>query len=181
VAVGTQNLLTTNRPSIAGRAGTIPSIQKAYAMRNAVIAVQLVAAFAFAPRHLSAQDAPDHAPRTAAARDLLKASGTVDAMISTIRANLPLQKEAMPQIPEEFWVRFEKRMEKDAPQLGDSIAVIYARTFSLKELQELNTFYRSAVGRRLVAVQPHLIAEGAAVGQRWGARVGEEIANELME
>jgi hypothetical protein len=149
-------------------------------MRRTIIAVQLLGLFAFAPRYLSAQDAADHPARTAAARDLLKASGAVDAMLSAIRANLPAQKEAMPQVPAEFWVRFEKRILGDAPQLGDSIAVIYARSFSLKELQELNAFYRSAVGRRLVEVQPQLIADGAAVGQRWGARLGEEIANELM-
>jgi hypothetical protein len=36
------------------------------------------------------------------------------------------------------------------------------------------------IGRRLVAVQPLLIAESSAIGQRWGARLGEEIAKELV-
>ena len=150
-------------------------------MRYMIIAVPLLALFSFAPRYVSAQDAADHGARTAAAREFLRASSAVEGMIAVMRANLPAQKEAMPQVPEEFWVRFENRMVKDAPQLGDSIAVIYARKFSLKELNELTAFYRSPVGRRLIEVQPHLIAETTAVGQRWGTRLGEEIATELMQ
>ena len=150
-------------------------------MRHTIIAVQVLALLAFAPRHAPAQDAADHGARVAAAREFLKASSALEGMIAVMRASLPAQKEAMPQVPAEFWGRFEERMVKGAPELGDSIAVIYARSFSLKELQELATFYRSPVGRRLVAVQPHLITESTAVGQRWGARLGEEIADELME
>ena len=149
-------------------------------MRHAIIAVQVLALFACAPRYVSAQDAADHGARVAAAREFLKASSALEGMVAVMRANLPAQKEALPQVPAEFWVRFEDRMVKGAPELGDSIAVI-SRSFSLKELQELATFYRSSVGRRLVAVQPHLISESTAVGQRWGARLGESIANELME
>lgn len=150
-------------------------------MRRTIIVVHALALLTLAPGIASAQDAPDHTARTAAARELLKSSGAMETMITAMRANVASQKEAMQEVPAEFWTRFEDRMVKGAPQLSDSIAIIYARTFSLKELQELNTFYRSAVGRRLVQVQPHLIAEGAAVGQRWGARLGEEIANELMQ
>jgi hypothetical protein len=150
-------------------------------MRRAITAVFVFALSTLVPGAVSAQDAPDHAARTIAAREFLKSSGAMETMIAAMRANVASQKEAMQEVPAEFWVRFEDRMVKGAPQLSDSIAIIYARTFSLKELQELTTFYRSAVGRRLVEVQPHLIAEGAAVGQRWGARLGEEIANELME
>jgi uncharacterized protein len=150
-------------------------------MRRVIIVGFLFALSTLAPGAVSAQDAPDHPARTTAAREILKSSGAVETMIAAMRANVASQKEAMQDVPPEFWVRFEDRMVKDAPQLSDSIAIIYARTFSLKELQELAAFYRSAVGRRLVEVQPRLIAEGAAVGQRWGARLGEEIANELME
>ena len=86
----------------------------------------------------------------------------------------------MPQVPE-FWVRFENRLIKEAPALGDSIAMIYARTFSLRELQDIAAFFKTATGRRLVELQPSLIAETSAIGQRWGGRIGEEIAKEMMQ
>ena len=108
-------------------------------------------------------------------------SGTVEAMVAGMRANLPSQRQALPQVPEEFWRKFEDRMVKDAPALGDSIAGIYSRTFSLQELRELTAFFNSPIGRRLVEFQPSLIAESSAMGQRWGTRIGEEIAKEMMK
>jgi hypothetical protein len=136
--------------------------------------------FLLTPTILAAQDATDRAARVAAARGFLKSSGAVDAMVAGMRANLPAQRQAMPQVPEEFWTRFETRMVKEAPALGDSIAFLYAQKFSVRELQQLTDFFNSPIGRRLVAVQPLLIAESSAIGQRWGARLGEEIAKELV-
>jgi hypothetical protein len=127
-----------------------------------------------------AQTSADQAERITAAKNLIKASNAVEGMVAAMRANLPVQRQAMPQIPEEFWTRFEARMVKEAPTLGDSIAVLYARTFSLRELQEVTAFFASPIGRRFVEVQPLLVAESSALGQRWGARLGDQIAKELI-
>ncbi len=115
----------------------------------------------------------------AAARRVLKFSGTVDAMVAAIRANLPAQQASHPDIAPEFWTRFEARVVHDAPQLVDSIAVIYAQSFSQQELEVLADFYGSPVGQRLRELQPTLIAESSAIGQRWGARIGAEIGASL--
>ena len=121
---------------------------------------------------------PDPA-RLAAAKELLDASGSVATMLAGMRAALPAQRMASPQIPAEFWTRFEARIVQDAPQLIDSISVLYARTFTLAELQSLVAFYRSPVGRRLRDVQPALMTESATIGQRWGMRIGAEIGASL--
>jgi len=119
------------------------------------------------------------AARLAAARRVLEASGTADAMVAAIRANLPAQRAASPQLPAEFWTRFEARIVQDAPQLVDSIAVLYARTFTPEELEGLATFYTSPIGRRLRALQPTIVTESSAIGQRWGMRIGAEIGASL--
>lgn len=121
---------------------------------------------------------PDPA-RLAAARQVLEASGTVDAMLAAIHANLPAQRAASPQMPPEFWSRFEARVIQDAPQLVDSIAVLYARTFSQQELEALAAFYGSPIGLRLRALQPTLVTESSAIGQRWGMRIGSQIGASL--
>lgn len=135
-------------------------------------------------RSAHAQRTPSPAPpdsaRLAAARTLLDASGTVNTMIAAVKANLPAQRAAMPQVPDEFWTRFEARVIQDAPQLLDSIAVVYARSFSLEDLKALTTFYRSPLGQRLKELQPLLVGEGAAIGQRWGARIGQEVGASLQ-
>lgn len=118
--------------------------------------------------------------RVTAARAVLDASGTVEAMVAAMRANLPAQRQIAPQLPAEFWMRFEERIVRDAPQLVDSIAVLYARSFTLTELEAMAAFYRSKVGQRLRQLQPTLVAEGSAIGQRWGSRIGAEIGAALQ-
>jgi hypothetical protein len=131
-----------------------------------------------ASAQLAAQDPPD-AARLAAARQVIEASGTVDAMLAGVRAAIPAQRTAMPQVPEEFWTRFDARLADDVPQLADSMAVLYAKTFSLQELEAFVAFHRSPAGQHLRAQQPTLVTTGSAIGQRWGARVGSEIAATL--
>lgn len=125
-----------------------------------------------------AQGAPD-AARLAAARRVLDASGTVDVMLAASRATLPVQRATHPDVPEEFWSRFEARITQDAPQLVDSIAVVYARNFTERELNDLLAFYRSPTGRRFRELQPTILTESTAIGQRWGMRIGAEISASL--
>jgi uncharacterized protein len=126
---------------------------------------------------LSAQ-APDKG-RLTAARQVLDASGTVDIMVQALKAAIPAQRLANPSIPAEFWTRFEARLMQDLPQLVDSIAVLYASRFTQQELQGLLAFHRSPLGQRVRTLQPTLVSESTAMGQRWGARIGAEIGASL--
>ncbi len=138
----------------------------------------LLALLALPGAAVQAQAAPDPA-RLTAARRVLDASGSVDVMLTAIRANLPAQRAANPSLPDEFWSRFEARLTQDAPQLVDSIAVVYARNFTERELNDLVAFYHSPTGRRFRELQPTLVTESAGIGQRWGARIGFEIGSSL--
>jgi uncharacterized protein len=119
--------------------------------------------------------------RLALAHRVLEASGTIETMVAAMRANLPAQRMASPQIPAEFWTRFEVRITSDVPQLVDSIAVLYAKRFSQDDLQGMLAFYQSPVGRRVRELQPGLVTESSAIGQRWGMRIGAEIGAALQQ
>ena len=84
-------------------------------------------------------------------------------------------------MPAEFWTEFEKQMVREAPMLADSLAAIYAHKFSTRELQEITAFYNSPIGRKRVNSQVAIITESSAIGQRWGARLGEAVAKELIK
>ena len=119
--------------------------------------------------------------QVALAHRVLDAAGTIETMVAAMRANLPAQRMANPQIPAEFWTRFEARITQDVPQLVDSIAVMYAIRFNQDELQGMLAFYQSAVGRRVRELQPSLVTESTAIGQRWGMRIGAEIGAALQQ
>lgn len=150
-------------------------------MRTIILAIALAGLVGSQSSLFAQQATPVSAERLAGARDLLKASGAVDVMIATIRAALPAQKQATPNVPEDFWKRFEARIIEEAPVLADSIATIYARRFTAAELKEMTAFYLSPVGRKLREVQPDIVTESSAVGQRWGGRIGAEIAKSMQQ
>ena len=130
-------------------------------------------------RGQSGATSPPDSARMAAARTMIEASGMVDAMVTSMRSALAAQRQATPQLPDEFWTRVEARMVQDAPQLADSVAGVYAANFTLPELESLITFYRSPIGQRLRQLQPLLITQSSAIGQRWGMRIGTEIGATL--
>ena len=57
-------------------------------------------------------------------------------------------------------------MMDDQEKLLDEFVPIYERHFSLADIQAMNDFYRTPVGRKMVEAMPSTVAEGAAVGQR---------------
>ena len=138
----------------------------------------IVALLASLAASLPAQARPD-AERLAAAHRLLRASGAAELMVTAMKANIPVQRTAMPQVPAAFWDRFEQRLVSDSPQFLDSIAVVYASVFTLQDLQQLVAFYESPLGRRLRNAQPEILTQSSAVGQRWGARLGAAVAQSL--
>jgi hypothetical protein len=140
----------------------------------AILAIGLLHGASARAQNTATASPPDSA-RLAAARAVIEASGTVDAMVAGMKAALPAQKALNTQLPDEFWTRVEKRLAEDAPQLADSIAVVYATNFTQGELEALTAFYRSPTGVRLRDLQPQIIAEASAIGQRWGMRIGAEI------
>lgn len=117
--------------------------------------------------------------RLATARSALEAAGTAATMLAVMRAALPAQRAALPDVPALFWSRFEERMVADGSQLVDSIAGLYAELFSQPELDALLAFHRSPAGRRLRELSPRLAQRSSEIGQRWGMRVGEAVGESL--
>jgi hypothetical protein len=129
----------------------------------------------------AAAQQPAGSARLATARRVLEASGATEMMIAAIRANLPAQRAAAsPQIPAEFWTRFERAITERAPEFVDSVAALYAQRLTQEELDDLLRFYQSPIGRRMRELQPALLTESSAIGQRWGMRIGAEIGASLQ-
>ncbi|RLA65648.1 MAG: hypothetical protein DRQ78_05145 [Epsilonproteobacteria bacterium] len=67
---------------------------------------------------------------------------------------------------------FTKYMGWEA-QRGD-VAALYAKNYTLEELQELNTFYQTKLGQKSVQLMPQLAAAGAQIAQgKLASHMGE--------
>ncbi|MBB6132201.1 hypothetical protein HD842_000312 [Massilia aurea] len=76
------------------------------------------------------------------------------------------------------------RMFKD-PALIDEmmvdIAPLYANNYTVAELKELTAFYRTPLGRKMLALSPRLSAESMAIGQRIVAPRLNGLMQEVMQ
>jgi hypothetical protein len=58
----------------------------------------------------------------------------------------------------------------DESDMRDKQIALYARYFTHAEVKGLIAFYESDLGRKTIENMPHLLREGAAIGEEWAKR-----------
>lgn len=58
----------------------------------------------------------------------------------------------------------------DESDMKDKQVALYARYFTHAEVKGLIAFYESDLGRKTIENMPHLLREGAAIGEEWAKR-----------
>ena len=51
-------------------------------------------------------------------------------------------------------------------ELGDEMVPLYARFYTVQEVEQLTAFYKTPLGRKMLATMPQLSAESMAISQR---------------
>lgn len=115
------------------------------------------------------------------AKRLLQAMHYDENVLAALDAGMVQQRAHSTQLAPVFYDSALARMRRSLPQMLDSIAPIYARRLSGAELEAATKFFESPAGQALARQQPTLNAEAMAVGQRWGVRVGAEVAKDLVD
>ena len=149
-------------------------------MRYPLLAALFVAitGVIWAPGEAAAQAQPDPA-KVAVIRQILEVTHAADQVVGAIEASVPAQRASNPRIPAVFWDRFLAQARARRGEFIDSVVPIYSRTFELAELKTLLQFYQSPLGHRLLEAQPGVMRESMQLGQRWGARIGADIGQQL--
>ncbi len=126
----------------------------------------------------AAAQAPDaNSPRSqAAARELLQAMNMEAVLQASTRSTFDVMISQQP-VMEPFRAVMHEWMTKylTMEQFGPRFIAIYAGKFTEPELRQLITFYRSPVGRRLVAEMPELTRLGAEAGAEVAALYSDEL------
>ena len=147
----------------------------------------LVFGLALAGLPASAQQAPPLKPASpgaiAAAKEILtlkNASAMYAAAVpnivhqtkdSLLQANLNYQKDL-----NEVEVIVAQTLAGKEKEIGDGMAQIYASEFTEQELKDLATFYKSALGQKLLSAEPRAIQFSMSFMNQW-AQTFAETAN----
>ena len=68
---------------------------------------------------------------------------------------------------------------ENLPAFKELMIQIYDAHFTLQELEGLNDFYATELGRKVIQVLPLVLQEGMAAGQQWGQALGPEVARRI--
>lgn len=111
--------------------------------------------------------------RNAASR-LLETMDINTLLAGTIESMLHVQLSQNPALqPFEKTMRTFLNKYMSGESLKEAFIDIYVETFTEKELDELNAFYRTPTGQKSLKESPAMMAKGAAIGQK---RVQENIS-----
>ena len=94
------------------------------------------------------------------------ATTVADAILNGMRQS---QKDIPPRVIEIVREVFNTEFTKGltSPEVIDKQVAIYAKYYTHADIKGLIAFYESDLGRKAIANTPHLIREGAAIGEEW--------------
>ena len=109
---------------------------------------------------------------------LLKITGTDKLAEQVMDAMVPQFQQLVPDIPIAFWDKFREKLDIDS--LLNACIPAYDKYYTHDEIKQLLAFYQSPLGKRMIEITPLLTQDTMAIGQKWGERLGQDIANELI-
>lgn len=123
----------------------------------------------------------------AAARSLvttLKLTDQYKALLPAIVSNIkPALTQDRPEIESDFETLKPRIAEAFTPYYNamvDAIATVYANSFSVEELRELEAFYRHPAGQKFLQKWPALTQQAAQVGEEGSRKAAEGMRTSLV-
>lgn len=147
-------------------------------MKKGLFSIVLCLAFLVSATSVSAQE---DSYRKALAQ-MLDASGTLAVDKASISQLLPLMQHTYSNVPDTFWVEYEKEFsQKVEEKFIDVYVPIYKKYLTENDLKKITSFYKSPVGRKLAEATPTIVAESVAAGRQFGRELMQMITQKLQE
>jgi hypothetical protein len=123
-----------------------------------------------------------------AARKVVATMKTADqyrALLPQLLLKLrPVLAQDRPEIERDFDAMTATSSDIYAPfvdQMTDQIAAVYAATFTVDELRQIDAFYNQPVGRKLLEKSDALAQASAQIGQDVSRKAADELKQRLTE
>jgi len=106
-------------------------------------------------------------------KDLLNKTGSGQMGVQAMQQMLPALKKMVPDAPEKFWQDFMAEVSPN--DLVNMVIPIYQKHLTQKEIHDINAFYDTPAGKKLIRVQPYIVQESMAAGQIWGQNIAQKV------
>jgi uncharacterized protein len=138
---------------------------------------------------ISAAPAPAQTPEAvAAAKQLMTTMRSADQfkaiMPQLMRALKPAVAQNRPEVERDFDALVPvllEAMNARVNEILDKVAAVYAKNFTVAELNEITAFYRGPTGQKFVQRLPTVMQESMAIGQQLGQQIGAELQQRMIE
>jgi uncharacterized protein len=124
----------------------------------------------------------------AAARELvttLRLSDQYKALLPVILLGLkPTLTQDRPEIERDYDAMMSTIVDAYTPYYNamvDGIATVYANSFSVDELRQIEAFYRQPVGQKYLEKSPAILQQSVQIGQDTGRKATEALRARLTE
>lgn len=87
-------------------------------------------------------------------------------------------RDFTPEFADEFGRRFLSQLATDT--VTEMVTQGYADHFSMQEIKDLTVFYDSPAGKKLVELQPAIMADVVKKSQEYGRSLGIKITQEIL-
>ena len=112
-------------------------------------------------------------------RELMDVFG-MSRMFQQMNAQMAgMMGQQLPCVPASYWNGFLD--EQGMKDLTEKMIPIYQRHFTAEDIAGLLKFYRSPLGRKVVAEMPSTMAEGMQVGRQWGEQRAQAMMADLQK
>jgi hypothetical protein len=98
--------------------------------------------------------------------------------MQTRDAILQQMKRMFPTVPEALWQELASEFKME--EFRELVIPIYARHFSLEDLNALIAFYSTPMGQRVIHELPAIAGESMAIGAQWGQAKAREMVQRLQ-
>jgi len=104
---------------------------------------------------------------------LMEKTGAGDLGVQMMNQMIPALKNAIPEAPDKFWT--DVMGEINANEIVELVIPLYQKHLTEEDIKEINAFYDTPAGKKLIQTQPIIIQESFEVGQQWGQKIAKEI------
>lgn len=120
------------------------------------------------------------AAKKAKIEEFLLVTGSKEMGMQAMEDIIAMYRDGYSTVPEKFWNSFLQEA-KSSDDFIEMLIPIYDKYYTEEDLEQLIAFYKSPIGKKMVAQQSDLMKESMQVGQVWGANLAAKILEKMKE